>query len=91
MNDIIEKINDLPKELVDTIKEYIPKHILAFTNKTNYILYHKFIRPTISMYENYIRDAIRRDNLFVFEFIAKENINKWVSNKNYNYKKYCFQ
>ena len=90
VNDIIININNLPKELVDIIKEYIPNHILAFTNKANYFLYHNYIRHTINMYESYIRDTIRRDNLFVFEFIVKENMNKWIRNKNYYYKNLVF-
>ena len=90
MNDVIIKITELPQELIDIIKEYIPKHILAFTNKQNYNLYHSFIKKTINMYENYIRDTIRRDNLFVFEFIIKENYKKWIHIKNYNYKNNVF-
>jgi len=84
--DIVAYINNLPKELIDIIKEYIPKHILAFLNKQNYVLYHSFVRSKIPMYENFIRDTIRRDHVFVFEFIVNENINKWINNKNYNYK-----
>lgn len=90
MNDVIIKITELPQELIDIIKEYIPKHILAFTNKQNYNLYHSFIKKSINMYENYIRDTIRRDNLFVFEFIIKENYKKWINIKNYNYKNIVF-
>lgn len=90
IDDIIIKITELPQELIDIIKEYIPKHILAFTNKSNYNLYHSFIKKTINMYENYIRDTIRRDNLFVFELIVKENYKKWISIKNYNYKNTVF-
>ena len=72
MSTIIEKINKLPNELINLIKEYIPKQKLAFTNKTNYLLYHKLIKSTIKNYENYIRDMIRRDNDFVFNLILRE-------------------
>ena len=88
--EIIKNINLLPDELIEIIKEYIPKHILVFTNKTNYNLYHTFIKPKISLYENYIRDIIRRDNLFVFEVVLRENYKIWINKKNYHYKGLIF-
>jgi hypothetical protein len=90
IQDIIQNINDLPPELIDIIKEYIPKHILVFTNKQNYILYHKEIKSVIPMYENYIRDIIRRDNIFVFEFVLRVNYKRWINIKNYDYKGIIF-
>jgi len=90
MNDITIRIHNLPEELVNIIKEYISNHILVFTNKTNYILYHSLIRKSIYFYESYIRDTICRDNVFVFEFIIKENYQKWINLKNYNYKNMIF-
>jgi hypothetical protein len=69
---IIEKISILPIEIQHIIKEYIPKQVLAFTNKENYVLYHSFIHKTIDRYENYIRNTIRNDHIFVFEFIVKK-------------------
>jgi hypothetical protein len=89
-NDIINCIHILPSELIDLIKEYIPKIILVITNKTNYYLYHNLLRKSIKKYESYTRDTIRRDNLFVFELLLKENITKWIHNKNYNYKNIVF-
>ena len=86
MNHIIINVNNLPEELIDKIKEYIPKKYLVFLNKTNYILYHSLIKPYIKNYENYIRDTIRRDNSFVFERIINENYTRWFQIKNYRYK-----
>ena len=37
-NNIIEKMIMLPPELQDIIREYIPKKILAFTNKLVHLL-----------------------------------------------------
>jgi hypothetical protein len=87
---IVDKINELPEELVQMVKEFLPKHILAFTNKANYILYHPFIKNTIWRLEDYIRDTIRRDNLFVFELIIAENYEKWIHRKNYSYRNIVF-
>jgi hypothetical protein len=90
MNELIVKINKLPTELVDIIKEYIPKKSLVFLNKTYYILYHPLIKQYINNYENYIRDVIRRDNEFVFERIVNENFFKWIQIKKYRYKNIIF-
>jgi hypothetical protein len=89
-NNIINVINNLPIELIELIKQFIPKTILVFTNKTNYYLYHKLLQTYIKNYESYIRETIRRDNLFVFEVLTKENIKKWIFKKNYNYKNIVF-
>lgn len=89
-NNIMDKINELPEEIVNLVKEYIPIDILVFTNKTNYVLYHSFIKRNIFRYEDYIRDTIRRDNLFVFEFILNENYNTWIKLKNYQYRNMIF-
>jgi hypothetical protein len=91
MATLIDKINNLPFELIDLIKEYIPKQKLAFTNKSNYLLYHKLIKSTIKNYENYIRDMLRRDNEFVFKLILRENYNKWCEIKQYKYKNMVFK
>jgi hypothetical protein len=91
MNAIIEKIIVLPDEIIDIIKEYIPKKALVFTNRENYDLYHPLIKNTIKNYENYIRDMIRRDNYFVFNKIVRENFKKWYEIKQYRYKNMIFK
>lgn len=89
-NDILLNVQNLPDELIDMIKEFIPNHIFIFTNKINYNLYHFCIKKTIIRYEDYIRDTVMRDNIFVFEYIVNENYAKWINNKNYNYKNIIF-
>ncbi len=91
MSNLIENVNKLPYELVDLIKEYIPKTALVFTNKENYLLYHHTIRNKIKNYENYIRDTVRRDNEFVFNLILKENYHRWCEIKQYRYKNMLFK
>jgi hypothetical protein len=80
----------LPDEIVNLIKEYIPKKFLVFTNKEHYFLYHSLIKPSIRNYESYIHDIIRRDNEFVFQRIINENLQKWLSIKKYYYKNMIF-
>jgi hypothetical protein len=91
MNNIINLVNKLPMDVVNIIEEYVPKKEFTFTNKTNYELYHHLIKPSIKNYEMYIRDTIRRDNIFVFEMIVRENYYKWFVIKNYTYKNYDFK
>jgi len=87
----IKKISLLPEEIVDIIKEYIPKKEFVFTNRENYNEYHILLKPFISNYENYIRDTIRRDNAFVFNKIIRENYYIWMEIKNYTYKNMIFK
>lgn len=82
---IVNKINQLPDELIEIIKEYIPKKTLVFVNKIYYNLYHPLIKNSISKYESFTRDMIRRDNYIVFEKLVRENFDNWIKNKQYRY------
>jgi len=86
----IMKLSHLPDDIINLIKEFITYKILVFVNKTFYNLYHHTIKSSIKLYENYVRDMIRRDNDFVFEKILGENINLWLKNKQYRYKNMVF-
>jgi hypothetical protein len=85
---LLIKINKLPDELVEYIKDFIPFSTLIWLNKKIYIKHHKIVKGLImkSEYENYIRDTIRRDNYFVFKYLFKENFQKWLYMKKYMYK-----
>lgn len=86
----MKQISDLPDDIIRLIKEFIPVNKLVFLNKTFYNLYHHTIRKSIPLYDNYVRDIIRRDNQFVFEMVLRENINSWLKNKQYIYKNMVF-
>ena len=86
----MEIIKSLPDDLVRYIKNFIPKIVFVFTNKTNYNLYHPLIKPLIKDYESYIRCMIRQDNEFVFKKIIEENYSKWYENRQYKYKNMIF-
>ena len=90
-DELIKKINNLPEVIVDLIKEYIPKNVLAFTNRENYNLYHSFIANYIRDYESYIRDMILRDNEIVFSRIVREKYLRWFEIKQYRYKNMVFK
>jgi len=85
---LIKKINKLPYELVNEIKDFLPKHKLIFTNKENYSKYHPLIYNLIPKRDtaNYIRDIICRDNELAFKQILQEKYNIWIQ-----YNKYVFK
>jgi hypothetical protein len=87
---IFNKINELPYEIINLIKEYIPNKNIVFVNKNFYLSYHNLIKISIINFENYIRDMIRRDNEFIFNMILRENYNKWCEIKQYRYKNIIF-
>ena len=97
MNDLTRKENlfeniiKLPYDLILYIKDFIPKKQFVFTNRENYKLYHIFLKPYISKYENYIRDTIRRDNFFIIERIISENFKIWMKINNHIYKNMIFE
>ena len=88
---ILIKIQNLPKEIIGIIKDFVPKKSWVCTNRVNYNLYHIYLKPYIKNYENYIRDTIRRDNYFVFENIVRENYKKWQKINEYTYKNMIFK
>ena len=87
----LKKIYNLPDDIIMIIKDYIPKKYLIFISKENYISYHSLTKIMIKNYENYIRDMIRRDNDFVFQFIIEENYKIWYDIKQYKYKNMIFK
>ena len=91
MTTLADKINKLPEELINLIKEYVPKKEFTFTNKENYIKYHSLIKLTIKNYEKYIRDIIKRDNDFVLNQVLRENYEDWSKIKQYMYKNMTFK
>ena len=90
----LKKINILlPPEIIRIIKNYLTIKCTIFLNKINYINNHFIIRNIVpkTMIENYIRDTLKRDNHFVFQFILKENYEKWMKYKHYIYKNIIYK
>lgn len=84
---LIEKINQLPYELVNEIKYFLPSYKLIFTNKENYSKYHHLVYNLIQkrVTSNYIRDIIYRDNEFVFKHLLYDKYQTWVKYTKYIY------
>uniref|UniRef100_A0A6C0CPT0 Uncharacterized protein n=1 Tax=viral metagenome TaxID=1070528 RepID=A0A6C0CPT0_9ZZZZ len=81
-------ITSLPLEIVSIIKSYIPPTSLVWLNKNNYNNYNHLIRRMIPdhRFEDYIRDTVRYDNVFILRHIIKENINRWLKMRRWRYK-----
>jgi hypothetical protein len=90
-NEVIKYVNNLPIEVIQLIKEFLPNICLVFTSRQNYLLYHSVIKKYIKNYYNYIRNIIRHDYHFVFEKIVEENYEKWKLIKKYQYNNMIFK
>ena len=91
MNDeLIKKINKLPQELIGLIKEYVPKKEFIFTNRENYKLYHYLIPIKPNIFDDYIKDMIKRDNEYILNSIIRENYKKWYEKGKVWYKNMSF-
>ncbi len=84
----IKKINKLPYELVNEIKDFLPHHKLIFTNKENYSKYHPLIYNLIPKRDtgSYIRDIVSRDNDFVFKYMLYDKYQTWIKYTKHIYK-----
>jgi hypothetical protein len=82
----------LPDELLEIIQSYIPIPKKIMLCKTNYIKYHSLLRQYIikNKLEKYIRNIVCRDYDFVFEFLLRENLERWLNMIDYEYKNIIF-
>jgi len=83
---LLQRIFMLPDDIIRVIQEYIPLHVLRFTNKASYAAYHLQVRTLLYNYESYIREVVKRDYSFIFDILIRENIQKWINTKKYLYK-----
>ena len=83
---LLRRVFMLPDDIIRVIQEYIPPHVLRFTNKVSYVAYHLQVRELLYNYESYIREVVKRDYSFIFNILIRENIQKWNNNKKYLYK-----
>jgi len=79
-------IERLPNDILEIIFYYLNIRQKIFLNKKFYIKYNEYIDQYIINYNSYIRDIIRFDCSFVFEYIIYRNYNKWLKINNYNYR-----
>jgi len=84
----LNKLNNLSREILDQIKEYLSPKQLVFLNKTYYILYHPVVRLMIpkTRLESYIRYMLKKDCNIPFNEILNENYKRWIGITKYMYK-----
>ena len=82
---ILHQITKLPDVLIDIIQTYLPVNKTIFLNKTNYINNHKYLHIDKYIYDNYLRNMVRKDCWFVLKMLLEENVKKWLKMK-YTYK-----
>jgi hypothetical protein len=84
---LLEQIQSFPCELKDTIYNFLPESRTIFLNKKLYLKKHRLVKQWIppSLYDNYIRDMVRKDCHFVFTEIVGQNVKHWLKMKKYKY------
>lgn len=88
----LQYILELPSVLTEKIKDYIPYEYLVVLNKEYYNLYNARSRKFIpaAYFNSYIRDVVRKDNSFIFDYVLKEYSTTWENRKKYHYNKESF-
>lgn len=79
---IINKINKLPHELVDIIRDFLPKQTIVWLTRNNYFKYHTVTYSTDSL----VRNVIRNDHNFVFAVHLTSYVFQWMHRPKYVYK-----
>lgn len=95
LKDLLKNVENLPDELMNIVKSYIPKSVTIFLTKQSYVGEHYLVRDIINKnkkcnIENYIRAMIRQDNDFVLKQLLVENNKRWLQMNNYYYKRCIF-
>ena len=86
-------IDLLPDEILELIFIKLNNFQKTFLNKEYYKKYHYVIKSKIegNLYENYLRDIIRLDSIFIFKEIIKERFEYWmIYNKSIKYQNLIF-
>ena len=79
--------------LIVNILPLLKPEVKMLLNKEYYKKYHYLVKQMIPIkyYESYLRDMIRNDFNFVFSYILRENIDKWLKWHNYRYKSMIYK
>jgi len=91
MGTLLTLMSSLPEDIINYIKDFVPKSYFVFTNKTDYIIYHNVIRDTLKNYDSYVKFMIKRDYYFVFNMVIRENYQKWLKFTNVFYKNIMYK
>jgi hypothetical protein len=88
----IMKLENIPEDIINYIKNFIPLDVLVWLNSDYYRNCHHLVYKCIPplMCENYIRMIVRRDKAYVFKTVLQDNILRWYNMKKYMYKNMIF-
>ena len=85
--ELCSRIQLLPVDIINYIKEYVPFITIIFLEKNTYILYHDYIvYKILGKIEKYIRFIIRNDFEFVLNQMMHTYYKKWINQQKYLYK-----
>jgi hypothetical protein len=87
----IIKQENIPEDILQYIKEYIPLDVMVWLNRDYYTSYHNTIYDSINICESYIRMLIRGDKHYIFKMVLQDNIMRWYNMKKYTYKHMVFE
>ena len=95
-NELMKKIDALPKELVGEIFDFLPLDTLKLTNKSYYKTHNiQFIenierRKYNFRMDSYIKFILRNDHHYLFGLLYHDYHQKWKGKKKWKYKNVYF-
>ena len=89
----LKYLNILPDEILEEyILPNLPIKTLVWLNKENYEKYQDIIFKKNKNKDKLIKNVLRNDDCFVFNYIIKNNFEEWLLNNNMiNYNKVKFK
>jgi len=98
-------MNTLPEDIINHIYTFIPLHVLCNLSSTNYKRYYKeHLDYLYNMvygshlklnkkfsFDTYVRYLIKNDYYYVFQFVLKDNMEKWKKMKKTRYKNFNYK
>tara|TARA_Y100000389_G_scaffold32035_1_gene27203 strand:- start:2362 stop:2781 length:420 start_codon:yes stop_codon:yes gene_type:complete len=90
---LYELLQFLPPEILHIIWSFIPETQKIFINKQHYHQLNYLIDTIIPFrrYDSYIRDIIRSDSIFVFNYLLMRKFTFWLQKNNYKYNGVIYQ
>lgn len=80
----MEVLMSFTTEILDNIYAYISDEVKMYLSKKNYINLRSN-KKVSNISENFIRNVVRKDYSFLFQYLLNDNYNRWFKMKNYLY------
>ena len=83
----LDELSRLPDDILSIIFESISPRQKLFLNKEYYGRFNYLVDQIIgTRYESYVRDTVRHNCAFTFNYMIDRNFYKWLNSNNYHYK-----